>query len=120
MNTTLRGLTVVLVTAFGLSAGAALPAEDNYGAIATSDSGAWGYAYDYPTQAQAEAEALQQCKDAGCRIKVWFANACGAVAKDGTNLGWAWASTKQEAQAKAISQCGTGVCRIEAWACTTR
>jgi hypothetical protein len=41
MNTTLRGLTVVVVTAFGLSAGAALPAEDNYGAIATSDSDAW-------------------------------------------------------------------------------
>lgn len=104
-----------------LVAASAASAEDMYGAIATSDeTGAWGYAYNYPSQSQAEAAALQECGERGCQVEVWFANACGAVAKDGRNVGWGWAESRAEAEAKAVSACGTGTCRIEVWACTDR
>lgn len=109
----------VLVFTEGLMAGVAL-AADNFGAIATSDSGAYGYAYDYPTREQAESAALQECGDQGCRVQVWFKNACGAVAKDGENLGWGWASSREQAEANAMSECGTGACKVVSWACNTR
>ncbi|MFB2983791.1 DUF4189 domain-containing protein [Microseira sp. BLCC-F43] len=111
---------LALVLAEGLTGGAAFAALDNYGAIATSDSGAWGYGYNYPTRAQAERAALEECGEAGCEIQVWFKNACGAVAKDGTNLGWAWAQSREEAEANAVSECGTGACQVVTWACTDR
>lgn len=109
----------VLVFAEGLTAGLAL-AADNFGAIATSDSGAYGYAYDYPTQEQAESAALQKCGEEGCRVRVWFKNACGAVAEDNKTIGWGWADSREQAEANAVSQCGTGACKVVAWACTTR
>ncbi|EKQ69786.1 hypothetical protein OsccyDRAFT_2431 [Leptolyngbyaceae cyanobacterium JSC-12] len=103
-----------------LSASAA-QGEDMYGAIATDDeTGSWGYAYNYPTRAQAEAEALKECGEQGCQVEVWFANACGAVAKDGNTVGWGRAESRAEAEAKALSACGTGACKVEVWACTDR
>lgn len=120
MKKRFKVVAAVLVLAQGFTAGAALANEDNFGAIATSDSGAWGYGYDYPSRAQAERAALEECGDADCRVQVWFKNACGAVAKDGTNLGWGWAGSRQEAEANAMSECGTGACRVVTWACTSR
>ncbi|MBE9224978.1 DUF4189 domain-containing protein [Phormidium sp. LEGE 05292] len=119
MRKPLGVLAGVLVFAEGLMAGVAL-AADNFGAIATSDSGAYGYAYDYPTQEQAERAALEKCGEEGCQIQVWFKNACGAVAKDDEHLGWGWAGTRAQAEANAVSQCGTGACKVVTWACTTR
>ena len=117
---TIAGMTGIAIAAQWLSASAA-SAEDMYGAIATSDeTGAWGYAYNYPSRAQAETAALQECGEAGCQIEVWFANACGAVAKDGRSVGWGWAASRAEAEAQAISACGTGACKVEVWACTDR
>ena len=117
---TIAGMTGLAI-ATQLFMAPAARAEDMFGAIATSDeTGAWGYAYNYPTRAQAEAEALKECGEAGCQVEVWFKNACGAVAKDGRNVGWGWAKSRTEAEAKAISACGSGACRIEVWACTDR
>ena len=109
----------LLLATEGIMAGVAL-ADDNYGAIATSSSGAWGYAYDYSSRQAAENAALQQCGESGCKVQVWFKNACGAVAKDGTNLGWGWALTREQAEANALSYCGTEACKVQVWACTTR
>lgn len=110
----------VLVVAEGLMAGVAL-AADNFGAIATSDSGAYGYAYNYRTREQAQRAALQECGEQGCRVQVWFKNACGAVAQDNNRrTAWGWATTREQAEAQAISACGTGTCRIRVWACTSR
>lgn len=117
---TIAGGTGLAIAVHLVSAGAAF-AADMYGAIATNDAtGAWGYAYNYPTRAQAEAAALQECGERGCAVEVWFANACGAVAKDGRTVGWGWSESRAEAEAKALSACGSGACKIEVWACTDR
>ncbi len=111
-----------VLIAQGLITGIALAqVRDNYGAIATSKSGLWGYAYDYPTREQAEQRALKECGKSDCQIQVWFKNACGAVAKDPQgNLGWGWATNREQAQANALSECATGTCKVQVWACTTR
>ncbi|MBE9010672.1 DUF4189 domain-containing protein [Pseudanabaenaceae cyanobacterium LEGE 13415] len=96
-------------------------AQDQYGAIATSEAGSWGYAYNYPTRAQAEAQALNQCGTNDCFVRVWFKNACGAVAQNNNNtIGWGWATSRQQAEAQAIRAVGTGDTRIVSWACTDR
>ncbi len=99
-------------------------ASDKYGAIAYSEeTGHWGTAYDYSSQAAAEESALRRCGSAGCRIVLWFRNACGALAvgDDGT-LGWGWAGSRARAEVIALTECsarGSG-CRILCWACTSR
>jgi Domain of unknown function (DUF4189) len=95
-------------------------AEDMYGAIATSENSDWGYGYNYPTQAQAEAEALKQCGKGECVVRVWFKNACGAVAENNNTIGWGWGESEAEAKAQAVSGCGTGDCKVLTWACTDR
>jgi len=117
---TIAGVTGLALATHLVSA-TAVSAEDMYGAIATSDeTGAWGYAYNYKSRAKAEAAALKECGEAGCQVEVWFANACGAVAKDGKTVGWGWAESRAEAEAEALSACGSGSCKVEVWACTDR
>jgi len=56
-------------------------AYDNYGAIAYSESnGAWGSGYNFSSRAAAEMSAMSRCGRGDCEIKVWFVNACGALA----------------------------------------
>lgn len=60
MKTAVKGTMVlyILLVAFG-----AAQAQDNYGAIAYSDStGNWGYSYDYGSRSEAENSALSRCK----------------------------------------------------------
>lgn len=117
----IAGMAGISIAACQVFSATAAGAKDMYGAIATNDeTGAWGYAYNYPTQAQAEAAALRKCGEDDCKVDVWFANACGAVAKDDRTLGWGWAKTRAEAEAQALSACGTGACEVKVWACTDR
>jgi hypothetical protein len=102
----------------GVGAGSAF-AGDKYGAVATGTNGAYGYAYNYDSRAEAEYAALTNC-GSSCDVQVWFANACGAVAKGGGYLGWAWNVDKDLAQANALASCGNGSCEIAVWACTDR
>lgn len=114
-------ISACVLIAQGLLTGIALAQRDNYGAIATSKSGVWGYGFDYPTREQAEQRALKECGKSDCQIQVWFKNACGAVAKDPQgNLGWGWSASREQAEANALSGCATGACKIQVWACTTR
>ncbi len=72
-------------------------ARDYYGAIAFSQgSGADGYSTNYSTQGGAQAKALQEC-GGGCKVILWFKNACGALAVgkgNGYGSGWARATAK--------------------------
>ncbi|MGB3536447.1 MAG: DUF4189 domain-containing protein [Microcoleaceae cyanobacterium] len=113
---------VILMTQGLMSSTTMAQIPDSFGAIATTPDGSmWGYAYDHPTRAQAERQALEECGESDCQIKLWFKNACGALAKDGNgSLGWAWGENRTQAEAEAISSCGTGTCQIETWVCTTR
>jgi hypothetical protein len=106
----------VLLECYGVAA--EMP-EVKYGAIATGDNGAYGYAYNYRSQVGAQQEALSQC-GSNCSVKVWFANACGAVAKGSGYLGWAWNVEKEAAKDNALANCGNGSCEIAALTCTDR
>jgi len=111
--------TFLLVEGFGV--GAAM-AGDKYGAIATGANGAYGYSYNYDTREDAENAALYECGGT-CSVQVWFANACGAVAKGDGATGWAWNANKTAAQNNAVASCydyGGSNCQIVAWACTDR
>jgi len=104
----------------------AMPAvahADWFGAIAYNPgSGAYGYSIDYPDRYGAENRALYEC-GGGCRVAVWFRNACGALAV-GYNGGWGsgWGSSRQRGEYEAINACSryTSNCAIRAWACTRR
>lgn len=111
-------VTAAFLLVEGFGAGAAL-AGDKYGAVATGSGNAYGYAYNYNSQAEAEDAALSQC-GSNCSVKVWFANACGAVAKGGGYLGWAWNADEYAAKAAALESCGNSSCEIAVWACTDR
>ncbi len=106
-----------LAPILGLSAAAA---QDFYGAIATSESGSWGYAYDFNSRSDAEKNAIAECGESGCQVRVWFKNACGAVAQDDKAMGWGWADTRAEAETNALNGCNSRSCRVQAWICTTR
>jgi len=111
--------TFLLVEVFG--AGAAI-ADDKYGAVATGANGTYGYAYNYDTKDAAVDAALSECGDT-CTAKVWFANACGAVAKGGGAAGWAWNASETAAKENAVASCyeyGGSSCEVVVWACTDR
>jgi serine/threonine-protein kinase len=114
------GLAVVAIAAIQMLSATAASAEDMYGAIATDEDGQWGYTYNSPTRAQAEASSLKECGKDDCVVRVWFKNACGAVAENNKVIGWGWSADAAEAKAQAISSCGSGDCKITTWACTDR
>ncbi|MBM0741752.1 DUF4189 domain-containing protein [Phormidium sp. CLA17] len=114
------GLAVVAIATIQMLSATAASAEDMYGAISTDEDGKWGYTYNYPTRAQAEASSLKECGETGCVVRVWFKNACGAVAENDKVIGWGWSKNEAEAKAQAISSCGGGDCEITTWACTER
>jgi hypothetical protein len=101
-------------------------ARDYYGAIAYSNTtGAYGYSYDYASRGQAEERSMAECtkRGSGCKVVLWFRNACGALAT-GRNFGYgfAWATTRGESEQVALRYCGkyTSECKVAAWVCTTR
>ena len=93
-----------VVFPFGHSASAA-----SFGAIAFSqDTGAWGYSYKYRSRSAAERRALNECrgKGYGCRIIVWFRDACGALAVGRANAyGWGWDAVRSRARGRALAAC---------------
>jgi len=113
---------VILVMLIGTTNPA--PAYDKFGAIAYSSStGRYGYSYNFADRGQAESEAVSNCGRSDCRIKVWFKNACGALATGNRGAsGWAWNTSKSDAVSRALRECsnrGSG-CQLTSWACTDR
>jgi hypothetical protein len=121
-------ITVVSLVAIGQIALWLFPAEaqaqDNYGAIAYSSStGRYGHSYDFGSRAEAEDYAISQCGRSDCVVKVWFKNACGALAVGQRGaLGWGWAGSRGSAEDRALNECQsrTSECSVRTWACTTR
>ncbi len=108
----------------GVNAGAAI-AQDKFGAVATGSNGAYGYSYNYNSRRAAETAALDYCSDNGSnsRVHLWVKNACGAVAKGGGYVGWAWNVDEDAAYDNAIEACydaGGSNCKFVAGACTDR
>ena len=77
-------ISVVSFVAIVVAAFSLYPAEaraDLYGAIAYSSStGRYGHSYDFGSRSEAEDYARSKCGSGDCAIKVWFKNACGALA----------------------------------------
>ena len=79
---------MIMALAVMLAASGAASAE-YFGAIAYSPtSGVYGFSYDHGSRRDAEARAISECRmrGRGCKIAIWFKNACGSVAV-GSN-GW--------------------------------
>lgn len=111
------------VVAAMLLATAGAASADSFGAIAFSErTGKFGYSFDHPSRASAENRAMAECnaRSGGCRIGIWFKNACGSVATGTNGWGSAWAPSRQQAEQSAIRNCSrhTGGCRSLAWSCT--
>lgn len=92
-------------------------ASRKYGAIALSiDRLEYGYSYGYDSQKEAESAAIGYCRDnpskpENCEIRVWFYDACGALAlkEDPKHIDGAWGAdwgrSKNLAEKKALTQC---------------
>lgn len=116
---------IVFLAAFAIGALAQSgEAQAGYGAIAYSpSSGAYGYSYNYPSRYTAESRALNECaaRGGGCRVMVWFRNACGALATGaGRAYGWAWNTSRSAARARALAECRarTSGCYIRVLVCS--
>lgn len=124
MSRALTGLSrrIAVVAAILVLTGGAASA-DSFGAIAFSQStGKFGYSFDHPSRASAETRAMAECtaRSRGCKVGIWFKNACGSVATGVNGWGSAWAPSRQQAEQSAIRNCSqhTGGCRTLAWSCT--
>ncbi|MCL8385794.1 DUF4189 domain-containing protein [Xanthobacter aminoxidans] len=100
-----------------------------YGAIAVSDSdkGAlrWGKSYGYDSRARAEAVAVQFCKAGGlpgCKVRVWFTNACAVLVTTGDGDWWAyWRGSLSAARRAALADCqqdAKGGCTVKEAFCS--
>ncbi len=114
----MAGLAVTLVAAEAA-------ARNYYGAISYSQrTRSHGYSYDYGSRASAEQSAYNKCSQygGGCKIAVWFRNACGALAV-GQDGGWGsgWNANRPGAEAAALNSCNSVSygCRVIRWVCTT-
>jgi hypothetical protein len=112
-----------LASFLSLACASSKAAAQNYGAIAFSqDSGATGYAYNFRRRDLAEERALEECGH-GCRVVIWFRNACGALATGKNNgYGTGWGTSRGIAERIALNKCAenTRNCSIARWACTSR
>lgn len=106
----------VLLGACASGSFAAMPASPRptttWGAIAARADG-HGYAFNQPSRAAAEQVARAQCErpagrpaTAACEVRVWFENACGALATGNFGEWGAATGADRTAAAKAaVSQC---------------
>ncbi|SOE08316.1 uncharacterized protein DUF4189 [Hoeflea halophila] len=119
------GIQATLALAFVIMGASSAVSADNFGAIAFSKStGAYGYSYDHQSRQNAEAVAMNECRSRsrGCKVAIWFKNACGSVAIGPNGWGSAWAGSRGNAERAALSNCSkhTRNCKVLAWTCTTR
>lgn len=101
-----------------------------YGAIAISDSAngflRWGTSYDYESRGRAEAAAMRFCMAGrlpGCRVRLWFSNACAALVTAGNGHWWAyWRGSLAAARRAALAECeqdGNSRCKVSEAFCSS-
>jgi len=117
--------TTTLIVGLMLFGGMSVQAQaQSYGAIAYSPStGAHGYSFRYRSQAGAQQRALRECnaRSRGCRVAIWYRNACGAVAvAPNGSWGSGWGNSKQRANFEALKVCGrySRGCSVRVNACS--
>ena len=81
----------------------------SWGAIAYSakDKGA-GWSYGFGDLDKAKKVALDNCSSRGaaCKLWIWYANSCGALAIDGSIVTWGTAYARQSsAEQRALLEC---------------
>ena len=101
-----------------------------YGAIAISNSVngdlQWGTSYNYDSRARAEAVAMRFCIAGGfpgCRVRLWFSNACAALVTTANGRWWAyWRGSLAAARRAALAECGQddkGRCTVKEAFCSS-
>jgi hypothetical protein len=122
-----RTLSVIGVVLLSIPSIAPAQARDFHGAIAFGiDNGAYGVSSDFGSRAGAEHAALRLCRSyggQGCKIVVWFKNACGGLAISQRNgFGAGWAESAEEAREMALDGCYryNPTCQGEKVVCTAR
>tara|TARA_R110002020_G_scaffold12842_5_gene46686 strand:+ start:1952 stop:2332 length:381 start_codon:yes stop_codon:yes gene_type:complete len=106
-----------------LAATAGAASADNFGAIAFSQgTGGFGFSYDHGSRRDAENRAMAECRarTRGCKVAIWFKNACGSVARGPNGWGSAWAGSRRQAEQAALRNCSqhSRGCRTLAWSCS--
>ena len=96
-----------------------------FGAIAYSEqTGTYGYSDNHQSRAAAENRALKECssRSEGCKVAIWFRNACGALARGNSGWATAWARTNILAGQQAVRNCSqySKNCSVTRWVCTSR
>ncbi|HGY5554687.1 MAG: DUF4189 domain-containing protein [Prochlorococcus sp.] len=74
----------------------------------SQDTGASGSAWNYEAKWQAENRSLRECSKhgRGCKVVLWFRNACGALATSpGNGYGTQWNSGEYGARSGALREC---------------
>lgn len=101
-----------------------------YGAIAISDSDKgslrWGKAHGYESRARAESAAMRACtvgRLPGCRVRLWFSNACAALVTTGDGHWWTyWRGSLAAARRAALAECeqdDKGRCTVKEAFCSS-
>jgi len=116
---------LIIIAALLLPSGLNAQQYNMFGAIAYSEqTGAHGYSYNHPSRAAAENRALKECssRSQGCKVTIWFRNACGALARGDTGWATAWARTNILAEQQAVRTCSqySENCSVMRWVCTNR
>ncbi|HEY3739736.1 MAG TPA: DUF4189 domain-containing protein [Bryobacteraceae bacterium] len=96
----------------------------SWGAIAYSqkDKGV-GWSHGYAELAKAKKVALDRCSDTGktCKLWIWYADSCGALAVDGRIVTWGTSSTRKNANQRALDECakaGGRKCTVQVSQCS--
>ena len=98
---TLTILFLILLEKLSMGLALAVNTANNFGAIATSSSGAWGISTDFQSRIDAEREALRSCGQRDFMIQVLFDD-CGVLVEHNQMRAWGVGYTLEEAQSNAL------------------
>jgi serine/threonine-protein kinase len=123
---TICQLARALIRALAPAAMPAIATAQSSGAILCSPStGPWSWSRNDRTRSGAKTRARQACRSAAggahdCRLRVWFSNACGALAVGPSGWGSGWGTTQARADAKArrVGARHSRNCRVELRVCS--
>jgi hypothetical protein len=82
-----------------------------------------GWSQGKRDRVSAEKEAMNTCSQRGkaCTLRIAFNKQCGALAADGSFVGWATSTEPREAQQKALKECaknGGMKCALHVFFCS--
>ena len=114
------GTVLVLCTFTGDANAGGCGYEYCWGAVASADSGAYGWSYGQISQGDAIELAQGGCKGQ-CAVVKTFYNTCGAISVgDGGIWGWGWHDDRETAISLSLSYCADNAnsCQPRVWVCS--